>query len=184
MTYILPTDTCFWIACRIDDVKSYHKIYKMKNRSYDKPLAIMVENYEWLEKYTNLNNDQIKFLKNYKRPFTILCECPRIKMLLDFEDENFNYENNKLYQKIAFRVANTKLQTNLLKTTGPIFLTSANFSGEKEIYDIDEAKKQFEKYSKHIEFLWEWVRLNKNIKPSDIFEFEWDTTNIKFLRQN
>ncbi|MDP5039204.1 MAG: Sua5/YciO/YrdC/YwlC family protein [Candidatus Gracilibacteria bacterium] len=184
MTFIIPTDTCFGIGCRIDDVKSYHKIYKIKKRSYDKPLAIMVEDFDWLEENTDLNLEQIEFLKNYKRPFTILCECPKIKMLLDFEDSNFNYENNKIYEKIAFRVANTKLQKNLLKNNGPIFLTSANFSGEKEIYSMEEAKKQFEQYSKNIEFIGEGTWLNKNIKPSDIFQFNGSSTDILFLRQN
>ena len=183
MLYLIPTDTCFWLWCAIDDVKTYHKIYSIKKRPTDKPLSIMVLDFTWLEKNTDLNTKQIDFLKKYKKPFTILCECPRIKMLLDFEQEDFNYENNDVYQKIAFRVAHNDEQKKLIKEIWPIFLTSANFSWKPEIYDVNEAKIQFEKYQKHMTFLWKQTKLTK-IPPSDIFEFIWDSTDIKFLRQN
>lgn len=181
MIYILPTDTCFWIACAFDDTKSYHKIYEIKNRPLEKPLAIMIESFSWLEKNTPLNKEQIEFLKNYKKPFTIMTDCQYIKMVLNLEQEDFCYQNKEAYKKIAFRVANNEIEKKLIWEVWPIFLTSANFSWEKEIYDIGEAKKQFEKF-KNIEFLWDKIKLDNSIKPSDIFEFEWESTEIKYLR--
>ena len=183
MIYILPTDTCFWIWCAFDDVKSYNKIYKIKKRPLSKPLAIMVLDFDWLIDNTNLNEDQINFLKNYKKPFSIMCESSRIKMILNLEQDDFNYENKENYKKIVFRVAHNDIQKKLISEIWPIFLTSANFSWEKEIYNTIEAWKQFENFKKDITFLWENITL-KNTPPSDIFEFEWETTNIKFLRQN
>lgn len=182
MIYIIPTDTCFWIACSFDDTKSYHKIYEIKKRPFEKPLAIMIESFEWLEKNTSLNKTQIEFLKSYKKPFTILTECPYMQMVLNLEQEDFEYQNKEVYKKLAFRVANNDIQKKLISEIGPIFLTSANFSGEKEIYSIEEAKKQFA-FLKNITFLWEWITLDSSIKPSDIFEFEWETTKIKYVRQ-
>lgn len=182
MIYIIPTDTCFWIACSFDDTQNYHRIYEIKKRPLEKPLAIMVESFEWLEQNTELNNQQIDFLKTYNKPFTILTECPYIKMILNLEQEDFEYQNKESYKKIAFRVAHNDIQKKLLSEIGPIFLTSANFSWEKEIYDISEAKKQFQNF-KNIQFLWEWIVLDNSIKPSDIFEFEWESTNITYLRQ-
>ncbi len=182
MIYILPTDTCFWIACSFDDTSSYHKIYEIKKRPLEKPLAIMIESFEWLEKNTPLNSSQIDFLKNYKKPFTILTNCTYIEMVLNLEQEDFEYQNKEMYKKIAFRVAHSEIQKKLIWEIWPIFLTSANFSGEKEIYSLDEAKNQFQNF-KNIQFLWEWILLDKNIKPSDIFEFEWESTNITYLRQ-
>lgn len=46
-------------------------------------------------------------------------------MLFDFEQDDFNYENNDVYQKIAFRVAHNDEQKKLVKEIGPIFF---NFS--------------------------------------------------------
>lgn len=182
MIYIIPTDTCFWIACGFDDTQSYHRIYEIKKRPLEKPLAIMVESFEWLEQNTELNKQQIDFLKKYSKPFTILTECPYIKMILNLEQEDFEYQNKESYEKIAFRVAHNDIQKKLLSEIGPIFLTSANFSWEKEIYDISEAKKQFQSF-KNIQFLWDGIVLDNSIKPSDIFEFEWESTNITYLRQ-
>jgi tRNA A37 threonylcarbamoyladenosine synthetase subunit TsaC/SUA5/YrdC len=113
----------------------------------------MVENFEWLEINTSLNKEQIEFLKNYKRPFTIMTDCPRIKMIFELDQDDFKYENKDEYKKIAFRVAHNDYQKKLISEIGPIFLTSANYSGEKEIYDTNEAKKQFEKYLKEITFI-------------------------------
>lgn len=183
MIYILPTDTCFGIACALDDTQSYHKIYEIKKRPLEKPLAIMVESFDWLYQNTDLSQEQIDFLKNYKKPFTVLANCPYIEMILNLEQEDFCYENKESYKKIAFRVANNEIEKRLIDEVGPIFLTSANFSGEKEIYDIAEAKKQFSIFWKSIKFLWENITLNPNIKPSDIFEFKWESLDIIYLRQ-
>lgn len=181
MIYIVPTDTCFWISCSLDDVKNYNKIYEIKKRELSKPLAIMIESFEWLEKNTILNKEQINFLKNYPRPFTVLTDSKIIKMILNLEQEDFEYQNKEIYKKIAFRVAHNDIQKKLIKEIWPIFLTSANFSWEKEIYDINEAKKQFSSFS-WISFLWENILLNKDIPPSDIIEFIWETTDFKKIR--
>jgi len=184
MIYILPTDTCFWIACSIDDTKNYHKIYDIKKRSLEKPLAIMIFDFKWLEENTSLNKAQIEFLKKYPNPWTVMTNSTRIEMILNLEQEDFEYKNKEFYKYIAFRVANNEIEKNLIWEVGPIFLTSANLSWEKEIYDIKQAKKQFEKYQKNISFLWENYKLNEKIKPSDIFEFNWETTKINYLRKN
>lgn len=183
MIYIIPTDTCFWIACALDDIKSYHEIYQIKNRDFSKPLAIMINDFLWLEKYTNLTKEQIDFLKKYSKPWTIITSSSKIEIILNLEQEDFFYKNKEFYKSIAFRVANNEIQKKLINEIWPIFLTSANLSWEKEIYDILEAKKQFKNY-KSIKFLWEKTKLDNNIKPSDIFEFRWNNLDIKYLRQN
>lgn len=177
MIYILPTDTCFWIACSIYDITSYHKIYKIKKRPLSKPLAIMIPDFLWLEKNTLLNKNQIKFLKNYNKPFTILTDSPVIKMILN----HFNYKNKEVYKQIAFRVAHNDIQKKLINDIWPIFLTSANFSWQKEIYNINEAKKQFKNFKEDIIFLWDNITLKEN-PPSDIFYFTWEWTQIKYIR--
>lgn len=182
MIYILPTDTCFWIWCAIYDTKSYHKIYKIKKRDFKKPLAIMVEDFDFLEKYTSLNKKQIDFLKNYKKPFSIITNCPNIEMMLNLWEDEFVYENKEIYKNISFRVANNDIQKKLIKEIGPIFLTSANLSWKDEIYDINKAKEIFTQ-NKDITFLWENTILDKNIKPSDIIEFIKESLEVNYLRK-
>jgi len=186
MIYIIPTDTCFGIACAFDDKKNYHKIYKIKKRSHWKPLAIMIEDFSWLEQYTDLSTEQIDYLKNYKKPFTILTNSSYIEMFLKFEDEEDGmFENNDVYQQIGFRVAHTPKQKKLIKEVWPIWLTSANLSGAEEIYKLEDIEKQFEYYIEKgiVKIIW-GGDLDPGIKPSDVFGFEWETTEKAFVRKN
>lgn len=187
MIYIVPTDTCYWIWCPVDEIKSYNKIYKIKNRSYDKPLAVMVPNFEWLRDNTTLTNEQIDFLKKYPKPFTILTDSMPLRVWINFvNDENWEeFINRDLYKKIAIRVAHNKLQDRILKENWPIFLTSANFSWEKEMYTPKEIKEKFWEYIDRwvIKFVWENAWPLEQNPPSEIFEFVWDSLEQKFLRK-
>ena len=182
--YIIPTDTCYGIGCEISDIKSYEKIYKIKKRNFAKPLAIMVPDYNWLTENTYLTDEQINFLENYNSPFTILCDCPAIQALLQFDDDDKHfYKNKDVYWKIAIRIAHTKGQRKLLQKIGPIFLTSANKSWQSEIYTYKEVQSTFEEYEHIIHPIWK-EDLDPLSKSSDIFEFIEDTTEIQYLRKN
>jgi hypothetical protein len=74
----------------------------------------MVESFDWLSKNTSLTKEQVDYLKTYKRPFTIMTDCPRIKMILELDQEDFKYENKDQYKKIAFRVAHNDYQRKLI----------------------------------------------------------------------
>ena len=182
--YIVPTDTCYWLACPIWDSDAYAEIYTLKNRWYDKPLAIMVPDFEWLFENTPLTEEQLNFLSEYNRPFTVLTDCPRISMLLEYSDDEMWYENKEQYKKIAFRVAHTQAQDQLLEQEWPIFLTSANLSWKPECYTMWDLENTFwNKLDNQIEVI-EKADLDKNIAPSDIFSFVWDTLELNYLRKN
>lgn len=186
MIYIIPTDTCFWIWCEVSDPKSYEKIYQIKKRESNKPLSIIVPDFSWLQKNTDLTQEQINFLKNYDKPFTVLANCNYLKIWISFVNEETNEEffNRDIYEKFAFRVANNETQKKLLKEVWPIFLTSANYSSNPEIYDYDELEIYFWNLIENwkIKFLWKQKKLEKN-KPSEIFEFIEDSLEQNFLRK-
>ena len=172
MIYILPTDTCFWISCPIWSLEDYKKIYALKNRPSEKPLAIMVEDFEYLKKHTAINELQLNFLKNYPSPFTVLLNTKR-DFILD------TIPNKKYYKKTAFRVANLDVLKKLLRKIGPVFLTSANLSNTWETYLLKDIP--FEN-SQEIEIIGS-EDLEK-APASDIFEFIWESAKILFLRKN
>lgn len=183
MIYILPTDTCYGMACAFDDVKNYHKIYGLKKRDLSKPLSIMVESFDWLLDYSDLNFEQVEFLKTYKKPFTILTWCDYLQMILNLDQEDFEYENKDVYEKIALRVAHNDIQKKLIWEIWPIFLTSANISTQKEIYTLDEVMKEFWG-QKWVKILFDEEEKDlKEVPPSDIFEFIWESLEINYLRK-
>lgn len=183
MIFLIATDTCWWIGCPISELWEYKEIYSIKKRDYKKPLAIMVESFDWLEEHTDLNKEQIEFLKNYNKPFSILTNCDKIRMYLEFAWEYEDFPNFEEYEQFSFRVAHNNEQKELIKKVWPVFLTSANFSWESEIYKLDDLKKQFKDHLKKVKILSDYD-LDENIKPSDIFEFEGEWTQVIYLRKN
>lgn len=187
MIYLLPTDTCYWIACSIHEVKSYNWIYKIKKRDLSKPLAILVPDYKWLEDNTDLTTEQINFLKNYEKPFTILTNCDHLKIWINYVDEdNYEFVNRDIYDKFAFRVVNNDTQKRLVKENWPMFLTSANISNSPELYSAKAVEKEFAYYleNEKIKFFWKntWNLPAKS--PSDIFSFVWDSLELEYLRKS
>ena len=93
-----------------------------------------------MEKISKLNSRQIDFLKGYPHPFTIVTEMKTDFIFPSFLDRN-------LYKDFGLRVAESFLTeegSEMLEF--PIFLTSANNSGEEEIYDYSELQERFGKY--------------------------------------
>jgi len=185
MLYILPTNTCFWIACPINSLESYKKIYKIKSREKSKAIAILVDDFSYFSEHTKLTSKQIDFLKNYKNPFTILINKEKIldQNLLKIIDK---LDNSEIYEKIAFRVAHNFMQKKLIRLNWPLFLTSANKSDNPEIFDTITIKKEFsseiEKYNIKI-FAHNDYCINSIQKYSDIFEFKKGNEEVKYFRK-
>ncbi len=176
MIYIIPTDTCFWLACKVNDIKWYKKIYELKNRDYSKLIAIMLPDFESLEKYAFITDEQIEFLQNYNRPFSILLKPKNKDNLI-----NKNIQNYDLYDKISFRIA-SEINKDFLNKNWAIFLTSANISGLPETYNLSDIKEQFWDNFKNLEIIWNTEILSQK-SPSDIIEF-WKNNEIIYLRKN
>ncbi len=192
--FILSSDTCFWLACYIDDLENYKKIYELKDRDFSKWLAVLIDDFEFFEENKIFNKKQIDFLKNYENPFTILINTKKLEKI---KDKNSNLKkiletvkklpNKEIYEKIAFRVAQTFMQRKLIRLGGFLFLTSANKSGNSEIFSSVKVKEEFEKDLEkfnikilaHNEFC-----INSKQKSSDIFEFEGESLELKYLRKN
>jgi len=184
--FILPTNTCFWIACPISEIGSYKKIYEIKTRDFSKPLAILCEKIDYLRQNTKLTEKQLDFLSNYKKPWTILIDKEKItdKNLLN---QISKLPNSEIYEKIAFRVAHNFMHSKLIRLNWLLFLTSANKSNNPEILSSIKVKEEFKE---EIENFWIKVFahndfcINSSQTASDIFEFIWDSNEIKYLRKN
>lgn len=185
MIYILPTDTCFWIACPISETEDYEKIYEIKKRDKSKAIAIMVSDFDYFSEQTKLTLEQIKFLKDYKNPFTILINKDKIldKNLLSIIN---NLPNSTIYSKIAFRVAHNFMHKKLIRLNWLLFLTSANISSNPEIFDTESIKKEFwniiEKENIKVLAHWEFC-INSKQKYSDIFEFKGESEEVEYFRK-
>jgi len=185
MIYILPTNTCFWIACPISEKQSYEKIYEIKKRDKAKAIAVMVSDFSYFFEQSKLTETQVDFLKNYKNPFTILIDKSKIldENLLDIIK---NLDNSDIYEKIAFRVAHNFMHKKLIRLHWNLFLTSANISDNPEIFDTITIKKEFWEIlqKEGIKILAHWdFCINSKQKYSDIFEFVGESDEVKYFRK-
>ncbi len=174
--FVVPTDTCIGIGCRLDDREGYNLIYTLKWRDTKKPLAILVPTWDDLLYETTLTPSQINFLKTYKFPFTIVCEVKD-----DFRDE-YPLLDEMQYRTVWFRVAETCLSAETMSyIRSPLFLTSANKAGEEECHTIDEVNSVF---CDNIDVLKILPGTAGKQPASNVIQFVWTTNELKYIRKN
>lgn len=116
----------------------------------------------------------MRFLQNYPVPFTLLVP-PKEGILPKFLDPN-------QYRLIGLRIAEICIDQETRSTLRfPLFLTSANRSGEKECKDIAECGNLFKDTDVHHIIIDGGTIENP---PSNIFSFIGDSTEIEYLRKN
>ena len=62
--FFLP-ETFYALGCRADCNDAIEKIYNLKQREKNKPLLVLVENWEMLKKYASITKLQFKSIENF-----------------------------------------------------------------------------------------------------------------------
>ena len=129
----VPTDTVFGICARIDSEIAYDKLMKIKNRSIKKSFPVMCANEEQIKRIAILNDKAEKLIK-VLMPGPITIVLKKNKKLPDY------VTNGK--DTIAIRMATTEqLEQLIMRLGSPVFMTSANQSGEPTCDSLDEIEK-------------------------------------------
>ena len=120
-TCILPTETVYGLAARADESKAIDRIYAIKGRSFDKPLAVCVSGIVQAEELAEFT-PEAKALADAFWPGPITLVLPAKNKSLDA----------RCYQDdmIALRCPDIAWREHLLDI--PLALTSANRSGEPD----------------------------------------------------
>jgi len=123
---VIPTDTIYGIVCSAFNKNSVEKLYKIRKRSKDKPMIVLIGSVSDLKLF-NINT----IVKNWPEKTSIVFDCN------DFE---YLHRGKK---SLAFRLPHNKDLINILKISGPIVAPSANIEGGKPAENIKEAKSYF-----------------------------------------
>lgn len=129
----VPTDTVYGLCCKINSKKAYEKLLDIKERPINKAFPIMC-----------LNEEQIREIgivdKKIERIISVFMPGP-ITLILNKRKGIDDYITNGK-NTIAVRMATSKVLEELIKKVGsPLFMTSANKSGEPECKKIEEIEK-------------------------------------------
>ena len=120
---LYPTDTVWGIGCDATNPEAVEKVFKLKQRSDQKALICLVNDFKMLNQYVeNVPEVAYDILKYAQKPTTIIYDQP-IRVA-----ENLVAEDNSL----AIRVTKDKFcQALIQKLRKPLVSTSANISGQK-----------------------------------------------------
>ncbi|MBE6161896.1 MAG: threonylcarbamoyl-AMP synthase [Firmicutes bacterium] len=130
----VPTDTVYGLCTMITSSKGYNKLIDIKNRPSNKEFPIMCSDYNQIESIADINELAKKIIDNFMPgPITII-----LKKKDTIKINGINSDT------VAIRLAPTKEIKYLIeKTNTPLFMTSANISGNRECKSIEEIKNTF-----------------------------------------
>lgn len=152
---ILPTDTVYGLSCIYDSSIAIDKLYKIKKRP---ETFLFTRHYSTIDMILHdssliLNDNTIKMMHHFfPGPLTLITE------------------NN-----IGIRVPDNKILSHIINMINkPLYMTSVNIHGQKEIYDINIIKNTF----KNILYVENTEYMSK--QPSTIAKV---TEDIQIIRQ-
>lgn len=130
---IFPTDTVYGIGASLYDTESIKKIYEIKGRDFNKPLAVLCSNIKQIDEFAYMDKKASLLAK--------LLWPGGLTMVLKTKPKYFELTGEST---IAVRIPNHKLALSLLDQYGPMKTTSVNASGELPLNDYDVI---YEKYN-------------------------------------
>lgn len=131
----VPTDTVYGICARINSIEAYNKLISIKNRPSNKSFPVMCADEEQIKSIAIVDEKIEKLIHAFMPgPVTLI--------LNKRNEKNINNRGLRTTSEIAVRMAPSNVLKELIYKTGsPIFMTSANQSGEKECNNLDEIEK-------------------------------------------
>lgn len=129
----VPTDTVYGLCARINSKEAYNNLMHVKNRPSNKLFPIMCADKEQIKSISIVDEKVEKLIDRFMPgPITLVLK-KRVGL--------FDFVNNG-GATIAVRMATSKVLEDIIRKIGcPIFMTSANQSGEPVAHNPDEIEK-------------------------------------------
>lgn len=131
---VFPTDTVYGIAANAFNLKAHKKVYKLKGRSFTKPLIVMASSLKELACVAEMNGMARTLAKKFwPGPLTLILPATQFGTMILGGRSN-----------LGARIPDCKIALALLKLCGfPLVTTSANISGTPSAKSGKEAIKYF-----------------------------------------
>ena len=132
---VIPTDTIYGIVGSALNPQTVEEIYKLRKRSTDKPMIILISALSDLKKFNiDLKPKQVDFLKKiWPNPVSVVLSCSSKKFKYLHRGRN----------SLAFRIPKNELLLKVLQQVGPLVAPSANLEGEPPAKNIEQASRIF-----------------------------------------
>lgn len=131
---IFPTDTVYGLGTPYLNKDGLNKIYEIKGRDFNKPVAILISNFEQANQIAIIHDNALKVAKHFwPGGLTIVFNSTK------------SYYNVSGEKTIGLRMPNHKLALDLIHSYGPLKTTSVNYSNQAPLNDYKIIKKTFGK---------------------------------------
>ncbi|MBR3161342.1 MAG: threonylcarbamoyl-AMP synthase [Bacilli bacterium] len=119
---IFPTDTVYGIACNAFSDKALHKLFKSKNRNYDKPINVLTDSISKINLVVeNINNLEKELINKYF-PGNLTIIFNKKDSVSDILTAN--------KKTVGVRIPDNEIALKILSSyPNPLAVTSANISG-------------------------------------------------------
>ena len=134
------TDTVWGVGCLPDNIDAVNKIYELKGRDRSKPLILMSDEIEHLEKYVNCFPPTAKNLMQRFFPGALTLVLEKSKLTPDFITSGLNTVGIRIPDNKTFKEICKNIDGHVLATT------SANLSGQPSAKTYNEAIEFIGKY--------------------------------------
>lgn len=120
-----PTDTVYGIGAHIFSEKAIKKIYQIKHRSENKPLAVLCADKSQILQVAKTIPAKMEKIIDAFMPGPLTIILPKKKEVPNYITSNLD--------TIGVRIPNHQLALQILKQIGPLATTSANISGDSSL---------------------------------------------------
>ena len=177
-TVVFPTETSYGLGCDATNRDAVEKVFKIKEREWNKLLLVVVPNIKMAKKYLVWNETLQKLAKKYwPGPLTVVG---------DYRHRNWFGKNLVIgvvseQKTIAVRITADPFLKEISKRLGqPLVATSANLAGDGEIYGAEEIKTIFSDRPNSPDILVDGGELKRN-KPTTVVSVLGN--DLKILRE-
>ena len=140
----IPTETVYGIGVDPYSEEAVKNLFTIKERDDNKPVSLLLPSYSSIHKLDIISEIPEVVDLYWPGPLTVVVET----------NENFvDGVGTKSPNTIGLRVPDNELAVELLNMTGPLAVTSANLTGQKEAKNHHEAEEIFKEKLHAFNFL-------------------------------
>ncbi len=130
-----PTETVYGVGVKFGSKEALNKLMEAKNRDYSKAITLMVAHQNDIEKYAYVSDDARKIIKAF---------MPGMITLVFKKKESVDSMMTNGKETIGIRIPDHKYVLSLLKSVGPMLVTSANLSNHPNTTCTNEVLEQLD----------------------------------------
>ena len=142
-TVCYPTETLYGLGCKFDSKNAISKISLAKKRDESQKFSLLFKNFDIIEEFFFINSIEDKIIKKFMPgKLSILLKPKKISLF----DTSLLGSNGK----VSCRISSHIFVRNLFNIIDfPILSTSANITGQENLFDMDKILSNFKNKIDH-----------------------------------